>query len=130
MNNNQRNLLLRTVHGETPEKPVTGYIIDSPWLPGWAGISNLQYYSSEKVWFETNKKAIETFPEIIFLPGFWSEFGTCTEPSAFGAKLVWNEHNLPHYDKIISNVSQAGDLKIPNVTTENILAFKETVDEG
>ena len=96
MTNEQWNLLLDTVNGKTPEKPVTGFIIDSPWIPGWAGVSSLQFYSSEEIWFQANKKAIETFPDIIFLPGFWSEFGMLTEPSAFGAKMVWNEYNLPH----------------------------------
>lgn len=123
MTNEQWQLLLQTVSGKIPEKPVTGFIIDSPWLPGWAGVSNLQFYSSEQIWFETNKKAIETFPEIIFLPGFWSEFGMCTEPSAFGAKLVWNEFSLPHADKVIGSIEEAGRLKIPNPKTDGLLPF-------
>ena len=32
----------------------------------------------------------------MFLPGFWAEYGMCTEPSAFGAKLVWTEDDFPH----------------------------------
>jgi uroporphyrinogen-III decarboxylase len=123
MTNEQWDLLLKTVRGETPKKPVTGFIIDSPWIPGWAGVSTLQFYSSEEIWFQTNKKVIETFPEIMFLPGFWSEFGMLTEPSAFGAKLVWNEYNLPHADKILSDVSQAGTLKNPNPKTDGLLPF-------
>ncbi len=101
MTNEQWQLLVKTVQGEVPTSPVTGFIVDSPWLPGWAGVSTLQYYSSEEIWFQANKKAIDTFPEIIFLPGFWSEFGMCTEPSAFGTKLVWYEYSLPHAAKII-----------------------------
>ena len=123
MTNQEWELLLKTIHGETPQKPVTGFIIDSPWIPGWAGISTLQYYSSEQIWFEANQKAIKTFPGIMFLPGFWSEFGMCSEPSAFGAKLVWNDYNLPHADKIISDVSQAGELVIPNPKTDGLLPF-------
>ena len=123
MTNEQWELLLKTVHGETPKNPVKGFIIDSPWIPGWAGVSTLQFYSSEETWFQTNKKAIETFPDVIFLPGFWSEFGMCTEPSAFGAKLVWNEYSLPHADKIFSDVSQAGTLKNPNPKTDGLLPF-------
>ncbi|WP_167615833.1 uroporphyrinogen decarboxylase family protein [Maribellus sediminis] len=123
MTNDQWDILLRTVHGEKPQKPVTGFIIDSPWIPGWANISTLQFYSSEQIWFEANKKAIETFPEILFLPGFWSEFGMCTEPSAFGAKLVWNEFNLPHADKVIYDISEAAGLKIPNPKTDGLLPF-------
>jgi uroporphyrinogen-III decarboxylase len=116
-------LLLDTVNGKPPVKPVTGFIIDSPWIPGWAGVSTLQYYSSGEIWFQANKKAIETFPDIIFLPGFWSEFGMCTEPSAFGAKMVWNVHSLPHADKIMNAVSEAGNLKVPNPKTDGLLPF-------
>jgi uroporphyrinogen decarboxylase len=123
MTNQQWELLLKTVHGETPAQPVTGFIVDSPWIPGWAGISTLQFYSSEEVWFQANKKVIETFPEIIFLPGFWSEFGMCTEPSAFGAKLVWNSYNLPHADRIMSDISEAANLKVPNPKTDGLLPF-------
>jgi uroporphyrinogen decarboxylase len=123
MTNQQWQLLLDTVNGKTPENPLTGFIIDSPWLPGWAGVSTLQYYSSEEIWFQTNKKAIETFPDIIFLPGFWSEFGMCSEPSAFGAKMVWDKFNLPHADKIINDISEAEKLKVPNPKTDGLLPF-------
>jgi uroporphyrinogen decarboxylase len=123
MTNEQWNLLLKTVQGEKTKKPLTGFIIDSPWIPGWAGVSTLQFYSSEEIWFQTNKKVIETFPDIIFLPGFWSEFGMCTEPSAFGAKLVWNDFNLPHADKILTDISQVDSLKIPNPKTDGLLPF-------
>jgi len=101
MTNDQWNLLLDTVHGKTPTKPVTGFIVDSPWIPGWAGVSTLQFYSSEEIWFQTNKKVIETFPDIIFLPGFWSEFGMCTEPSAFVEfrRVLFRSTRQSHYDR-------------------------------
>lgn len=123
MTNNEWQLLLNTVHGEVPPQPVTGFIIDSPWLPGWAGFTTLQYYSSEESWFQANKKAIETFPGVLFLPGFWSEFGMCTEPSAFGAKMIWNELSLPHADSVMSDVAEVGKLKVPNPKTDGLLPF-------
>ncbi|MBE0654414.1 MAG: uroporphyrinogen decarboxylase, partial [Bacteroidales bacterium] len=104
-------------------EPLTAFITDSPWLPGWAGISTLQYYSSEETWFQANKKAIKTFPDILFLPGFWSEFGMCTEPSAFGAKLVWNPFSLPHADKVIHYISEIDSIKLPNPKTDGLLPF-------
>lgn len=104
------------------DKPV-GFIIDSPWLPGWAGISTIDYYTSDEAWFEANRKAVETFPDIMFLPGFWSEYGMCTEPSAFGAKLIWAEKNLPHADKIIESVDEIGSVMVPNVETDGLLPF-------
>ena len=77
--------LLRVYDGELLDPAPVGFIIDSPWLPNWAGISILDYYSSERLWMESNLKATRQFPDVIFLPGFWSEFGMCTEPASFGA---------------------------------------------
>lgn len=123
MTNDQWEILLQTVHGVKPSKPVTGFIIDSPWIPGWAGITTLQFYSSEEIWFQANKKVLDTFPDITFLPGFWSEFGMCTEPSAFGSKLVWSEYNLPHASRIYRDISEAVNLKVPNPKTDGLLPF-------
>jgi uroporphyrinogen-III decarboxylase len=115
--------LLNIVKGEFPASPTSGFIIDSPWLPGWYGISTLQYYTSERLWFDANLKAMDTFPEVMFLPGFWSEFGMCTEPSAFGAKTIWTEYALPHADRIMSDISEADLIKEPNPKTDGLLPF-------
>lgn len=115
--------LLEILDGKIPSLPPVGFIIDSPWLPGWSGISTLQYYSSEKLWFEANMKAITTFQEVIFLPGFWSEFGMCTEPSAFGAKTIWTKYALPHADHIISDISEVDKVPEPNPKTDGLLPF-------
>jgi len=117
------NTLLKIINGEIQtEKPI-GFIIDSPWLPQWYGVSILDYYTNDNIWFEANRKAVETFPEVMFFPGFWSEYGMCTEPSAFGSKMVWAERNLPHADKIIENSGNIGQIKKPNVKTDGLLPF-------
>lgn len=116
-------ILLDILDGKIPSQPVAGFIVDSPWLPGWSGISTLQYYSSEQLWFETNKKALHTFPDVLFMPGFWSEFGMCTEPSAFGAKTIWTNNALPHADHIISDISEVDKVSEPNPKTDGLLPF-------
>jgi len=57
--------------------------------PNWAGHKILNYFTDERIFLDDNLKAIRTFPETIFLPGFWSEYGMCTEPSAFGSVSMW-----------------------------------------
>lgn len=123
MNQNQWDTLLDVVNGRRLPKIPTGFIIDCPWVPGWAGISTLDYFSSEQLWFGANKKAIETFPDAIFVPGFWSEFGMCTEPSAFGAKCQWFENDMPHADKVLRNLSEVDLLSKPNVRSDGLLPF-------
>jgi uroporphyrinogen-III decarboxylase len=117
------NELLAVVKGEPRARPPIGFIIDSPWLPNWFGSSILDYFTNDALWFEANRKAIKTFPEVIFLPGFWSEFGMCTEPSAFGAKCVFYENEFPFADKTIRDVAQIDDLAEPDPATDGLLPF-------
>lgn len=123
MTNAQWEQLVKITRGEESRHDPIGFIIDSPWLPGWYGVSLLDYYTSDRIWFDANRKAIETFPEVMFLPGFWSEYGMCTEPSAFGAKMVWSESNLPHANRILDDPVLIGKLTKPDVKTDGLLPF-------
>jgi len=115
--------LLTVINGELVEPMPVGFIIDSPWLPGWGGMSIIDYFSSEQMWFEANLKAVRQFPEVMFLPGFWSEFGMCTEPSAFGSKCSWPENELPHADKIITDIQGVHSVQKPNPKTDGLPPF-------
>ena len=114
MNQAQWDTLLAVVGGERVDPPPVGFIIDSPWLPNWAGMSILDYLASERLWLEANRKAIERFPEALFLPGFWSEFGMCTEPSAFGARPVWHENEFPYAEPTIGSTDEIAVLAVPD----------------
>ena len=123
MTSEQWEKLLAVINGESVEPLPVGFIIDSPWLPGWVGMSTIDYFSNEQMWFDANLKAIRQFPDIMFLPGFWAEFGMCTEPSAFGAKCSWQEKELPYADKIITDIQQVNSLSKPNPKTDGLLPF-------
>ncbi len=123
MTNKEWNTLLEILDGKQFNPLPIGFIIDSPWLPGWDGISVMEYYSSDNLWLKANFNAIDSFPEIMFLPGFWSEFGMCTEPSAFGSKMVWNETELPHAEKVIHSTEMIDELSKPNAEKDGLLPF-------
>lgn len=123
MTDPQWNELLSVITGKAPARPPIGFIVDSPWLPNWHGIRILDYFTSEELWFEANRHAIEAFPQITFLPGFWSEFGMCTEPSAFGAKCLFPPNEFPFAEKTITDVAQIDDLPEPNPATDGLLPF-------
>ncbi|MEN8192666.1 MAG: uroporphyrinogen decarboxylase family protein [Bacteroidota bacterium] len=123
MTSKEWNNLLEILDGKQFNPLPVGFIIDSPWLPGWDGISAMDYYSSDDKWLKANFNAIDTFPEIMFLPGFWSEYGMCTEPSAFGSKMVWDETELPHADKVIHSTEMIDQIIKPNVEKDGLLPF-------
>ena len=59
----------------------------------------------------------------MFLPGFWAEFGMCTEPSAFGAKCRWHENELSYAEKIITDIQDVDSVGKPNPKTDGLLPF-------
>jgi uroporphyrinogen-III decarboxylase len=115
--------LIKIVNGEMKQPLPIGFIIDCPWLPNWFGISILDYFTNDELWLKSNLKAIETFPEVMFLPGFWSEYGMCTEPSAFGAKCIFWKNEFPFAEKIIHTSEDINALKLPNPETDGLLPF-------
>ncbi len=123
MTDKQWNNLVRVVNGELLRPVPVGFIIDSPWLPGWAGITILDYYTSERMWLETNFRVVQRFPEVIFLPGFWSEFGMCTEPAAWGARCIWPEDEFPIAERVLHSYAEIDRLKKPNCKTDGLCPF-------
>jgi len=123
MTDQQWNQLVATINGETSNPLPAGFIIDSPWLPNWAGMTILDYFSNDELWLNANLDVIKKYPDVFFLPGFWSEYGMCTEPSAFGARSTFPNNEFPHAHKEISFADDIDDLHQPNPATDGLLPF-------
>jgi len=123
MTDQQWNTLVAAIRGEALRPLPTAFIIDSPWLPNWAGHSILDYFTSDCIFLDDNLKAIEALPETIFLPGFWSEFGMCTEPSAFGSVSIWGENDFPFAMKVLRAPEEVDRLAVPDPRKHGLLPF-------
>ncbi len=123
MTDKQWNDLKRVLSGELLSPLPAGFIIDSPWLPNWYGISIMDYFSSDELWMEANLKAIDAFPGIWFLPGFWSEYGMCGEPSAFGARIAFPANEFPHAFPNLRSPDDIGSLKKPHASRDGLTPF-------
>jgi uroporphyrinogen decarboxylase len=114
--------LCATVEGK-PSKPAAGFIIDCPWLPNWYGITILDYFTDDEAWFAANKAAIDAFPSAVFIPGFWAEYGMCTEPSAFGARCSFPENEFPYAKPTILRVEDIDGLEEPDPSKDGLTPF-------
>jgi uroporphyrinogen-III decarboxylase len=123
MTDSQWDVLQNVIKGDTIDPLPTGFVIDCPWLPNWYGIKILDYFSNDDLWLKANFKAIDTFPDSIFLPGFWSEFGMCTEPSAFGARSSFPPDEFPHAYTVIDSADEIDSLPQPDPKTDGLLPF-------
>lgn len=77
-----------------PRTPLA-LIVDSPWLPGYAGIGHLDYYLDPEAWFQANLKFATEFPEVIPFPSWWVEYGMAIEPSGAGTRLHFHPDQPP-----------------------------------
>jgi len=123
MTDQQWEILKKVIAGEIFKPLPVGFIIDSPWLPNWYGRNILDYFSNDEVWLKANFKAIRDFPQVMFLPGFWSEFGMCTEPSAFGVRCTFPLNEFPHAHPVIKSTAEIDSLPQPNPQTDGFLPF-------
>ncbi|MDZ7373528.1 MAG: uroporphyrinogen decarboxylase [candidate division KSB1 bacterium] len=123
MTEEQWRLLLDVVSGRPVSPLPVAFIIDSPWLPNWYGIQILDYFTSEELWFQANLQAVRQFPQVLFLPGFWAEYGMCTEPSAFGVRCVFPPNEFPQVHKLLRSIEEAAELPQPDPRTDGLLPF-------
>ena len=123
MTDPQWDSLLCVIRGDLLVPLPVGLIVDSPWLPGWAGMSMLDYFTENRLWLQANLQAVKRFDRIMLLPGFWAEYGMSTEPSAFGARCIWHENSFPSAGKVLHDYSEINRLKKPDCRHDGLLPF-------
>jgi len=87
-----------------PEQVPVALIVDSPWLPGYAGIDTRDYYLFPDRWLAINRGLEDRFPGAAWIPGYWIEYGMAAEPSAFGAKLRFHADRPPSVEPVIADL--------------------------
>lgn len=124
MNKEQWNIFKSIISGESDTVHV-GLIVDSPWMPGYCGVSTPDFYTVLDVWFDSYKKIKADFPDILFLPGWWAEYGMTAEPSGFGAKLSFYSDNPPSVHPLVSEVEEieavVDTLKTPDPRRDGLM---------
>lgn len=123
MKKEQWEIIKKCVGKQSIDSLPIGLIIDSPWLPGFLGISMLDYYTMPDVWLEANLKVEREFPEIIFLPGFWAELGMCAEPSGFGCRTSFFPDRTPQVREMLKSIDEVDRLVQPDPCKDGLMPF-------
>jgi uroporphyrinogen decarboxylase len=98
-------------------------IVDSPWMPGHAGIGHLPYFLDPEVWFETNRRMMEEFPEVTFLPSWWVEYGMAIEPSAFGSRVHFYPDHTPDQTATLLHLEDVAQMAPVNPRADGLMPF-------
>jgi uroporphyrinogen-III decarboxylase len=109
------------VRNKAKDQTMVALIIDSPWLPGHAGVSTLDFYFDRQCWLNAYFKALEDLPGVAFVPGAWVEFGMAAEPSGWAVPIQWSEDSPPavrHYTGGLPALLEAG---LPDPETDGLM---------
>lgn len=98
-------------------------IIDSPWIPGYLGISHLDYFLDPELWFQANLRIMREFPEIIFFPSWWVEYGMAIEPSAYGNRIHFEVDQPPTQSPSLLRLEEVSRLEEVNPYSDGLMPF-------
>jgi MtaA/CmuA family methyltransferase len=124
MNQKEWNIIKKCAAMEKTDIVPVALIIDSPWIPGYTGMSTLDFFTIPDKWFEAHMKIKKDFPGMIFLPDFWIEYGMATEPSGFGCRINFFENSTPNINHIISSaddLDQVESISQPNPKRDGLM---------
>jgi len=113
----------QAAHLGRPERLPVALIVDSPWLPGYAGIDTRDYYLLPDKWLEINLELLDRFPEAVWIPGFWVEYGMAAEPSAFGAKVHFYSDRPPSVEPLVDDLTFWAAAKPANPHEDGLMPF-------
>lgn len=123
MTDNQWKQLLEILEGGLLDPLPIGFLVDGPWVTATGGVRLMDYFADTPTWLELNLAAVSRFPDVLWIPGFWAEFGMISNPPSFGAKCVWPEEGFPSCESVLRDCSEIDGLRQPNVRTDGLLPF-------
>jgi len=89
-------------------------IVDSPWLPGYAGLNTLDFFLRPDEWLRVYLGIRDRFPDVAWIPGYWIEYGMAAEPSAFGARINWHGNQPPSIEPVRGGLNMLFDVEVPD----------------
>ncbi len=121
MTDEQWTQLLQILDGRRLNALPVGFLVDGPWFAGLRQVRLIDYLTDGRTWLDANRYAVERFPEVFWLPGFWAEFGMISNPPSFGAKCIWPGDGFPTCRPLLRNYAEIADLAVPDVHTDGLL---------
>jgi len=119
----QWKLFKAAAKGRQVEETPLALIVDSPWMPGYAGMGHLDYYLDPDAWFRVNLRFAEQFPAVIPFPSWWIEYGMAIEPSVMGGNIHFFPDQPPGQTPWLVRLEDVGRLAAVNPRADGFMAL-------
>lgn len=103
------------------DRTMAALIIDSPWLPGYAGVGTMDFYFDASVWLEAYQRAAADLPGVVFVPGAWAELGMAAEPSGWGVSVQWSNSQPPGVRRYPGDLEALAAAPVPDPERDGLM---------
>lgn len=114
---------LIAAQGGQPDRIPVAVGADCGFIASAFGMNTLDFFMYPERWLNAYLTLNARFPEVIFLPGFWVEYGIAAEPSAFGAPVLWQQDQPPAIRHLNLPVYAWRQLPRPDPYSDGLMAL-------
>ncbi len=114
---------LIAAQGRVPLQIPVALVADGSFVARACDVDVMNFYTYPDRWLNAYLALTDRYPEIVVLPGFWVEYGNATEPSAFGAPVVWRHDHPPTVRALNLPPDAWCNLPRPDPYTDGLMAL-------
>jgi len=113
--------MLSLIRERRADTTLPALIIDSPWLPDYAGVGTMDFYFDPETWLRVWSKARRELPDAAFVPGAWIELGMVAEPSGWGVPVQWSDRQPPGVMHHAAGLEALAGAPVPNPEADGMM---------
>jgi uroporphyrinogen-III decarboxylase len=114
---------LTVAEGRLPNHVPVALSADCGFIASALEMNVLDFFMYPDRWLNAYLTLIARFPDVVFLPGFWVEYGIAAEPSAFGASVFWRYDQAPAIRPLHLPPLAWADLPRPDPYSDGLMAL-------
>ncbi len=114
---------LVAAQGGQPDRVPVALGADCGFIASAFGMNTLDFFLYPDRWLHAYLTLIARFPDVVFLPGFWVEYGMAAEPSAFGAPVLWRQDEAPAIRQLALPLADWRNLPRPDPYADGLMAL-------
>jgi uroporphyrinogen decarboxylase len=109
---------------EEPDEVPVSLLTSARFFSRFYGIKVFKFFHNPQVMLEATLHTMKLFPDIVFFPGLWADYGIVVEPSAFGSRIYWPENFVPYVKgQLFKDPEEIRNLEPPDPKTDGLMPF-------
>lgn len=85
-------------------------------------VSEKEYHHNPAVKLATQVRTVTEFPEAMWIPGVFADFGTVVEGASLGCRVIWFDNDAPHAAPAIDSVEAIRHLRPRDLRRDGLTA--------